>query len=433
ELAGAIKLTGQQGGFRYGLLAAAEEDTHMTGTQGGVSIRVNQDGRDFAIGRLLYEQIAGTARYSLGWIGTEVDHPQVKARTSGLDAHHLTASGKLSTDIQLLHSEVDGIKGEGGFADFKYTPVMGVTHGFKLDYFDPYLDISHLGFLRRNDLRTAQYNFDLNESGLEQSKVQSTSISLNYSENTDGQLVDGYIFGNRFWEFHNNARFGVDLLHFPGQWDDRTSEGNGSFRIRDRWETGFFWGNDRSLPVSVEASTFFGQHEIEGNTRGYRFGVTWRPSDRLSMIISLGYENKKGWLIHTFDRELTTYNAEYWKPKMEIDFFLSARQQFRITAQWVGIKAVEDKRWEIPLAGNDLSEVAKDPLALGRDFTISRLTFQARYRWEIAPLSDLFVVYTRGSDVGSTPGETFDTLLSDAWTHRLVDVLVVKLRYRLGS
>jgi len=116
-----------------------------------------------------------------------------------------------------------------------------------------------------------------------------------------------------------------------------------------------------------------------------------------------------------------------------MDLFLSARQQFRLTAQWAGIKANEHERWQVPAADGSLQFVGTDPLAAKRDFTISRLTFQARYRWELAPLSDLFVVYTRGSDVNSMPDTGFSELLDKAWTDRLVDVFVVKLRYRLGS
>jgi len=67
------------------------------------------------------------------------------------------------------------------------------------------------------------------------------------------------------------------------------------------------------------------------------------------------------------------------------------------------------------------------------DFGISQLSVQFRYRWEIAPLSDLFVVYTRGSNLPSTPDEDFGSLLRDAWTNEIVDVFVVKLRYRLGN
>jgi hypothetical protein len=42
-------------------------------------------------------------------------------------------------------------------------------------------------------------------------------------------------------------------------------------------------------------------------------------------------------------------------------------------------------------------------------------------------------VYTRG---GNLPGSAFDDysgMLSEAWSEPVVDTLVVKLRYRLGS
>ena len=116
-----------------------------------------------------------------------------------------------------------------------------------------------------------------------------------------------------------------------------------------------------------------------------------------------------------------------------MDLFLTAKQQFRITAQWAGIKAFEDKRWQVPLGDGSLDQVTRDPVDDLRDFSISRLTFQARYRWELAPLSDLFVVYTRGSNLGSRPDDGFGDLLRDSWTDRLVDVFVVKLRYRMGG
>jgi len=45
----------------------------------------------------------------------------------------------------------------------------------------------------------------------------------------------------------------------------------------------------------------------------------------------------------------------------------------------------------------------------------------------------LFVVYTRGSDVDSRPNDGFEELARSSWTERLVDILVVKLRYRLGN
>jgi hypothetical protein len=75
----------------------------------------------------------------------------------------------------------------------------------------------------------------------------------------------------------------------------------------------------------------------------------------------------------------------------------------------------------------------KDPLDDVDDFTISRLTAQLRYRWQLGPLSDLFVVYTRGSNLPNRTSEDFEDLFTDALSDPIVDVLVVKLRYRFGS
>jgi hypothetical protein len=73
------------------------------------------------------------------------------------------------------------------------------------------------------------------------------------------------------------------------------------------------------------------------------------------------------------------------------------------------------------------------PNAKSDDFIISRMTFQARYRWEIAPLSDLFVVYTRGANVPNTMFDEYGGMFMEAWNEPIVDTLVVKLRYRIGS
>ena len=67
-----------------------------------------------------------------------------------------------------------------------------------------------------------------------------------------------------------------------------------------------------------------------------------------------------------------------------------------------------------------------------QDFRVSALNFQARYRWQIAPLSDLFVVYTRNADESPARGG-FKRLFKDAWNNPSGDQLTIKLRYRLGK
>ena len=61
------------------------------------------------------------------------------------------------------------------------------------------------------------------------------------------------------------------------------------------------------------------------------------------------------------------------------------------------------------------------------------MTFQARYRWEIAPLSDLFLVYTRGSNLPRDSFDSYPDLIEQTWNQPIVDTFAFRLRYRFGS
>ncbi len=433
ELEAAFKVTGQSGKFRYGSLVAIEDDTNLRGTVDDIATHVVQDGRNFGVARFLYEDATGGGRRSLGWISTVVAHPQEDAVTHGLDAHYLSTDGRYNVDLQVIASDVDDVTGAGGFIDFSYAPSQGRKHEIAFDYFDEDLDINDFGFLRRNDAIGARYSYEISESDLPDMKSRFTRFFATQEYNTDGKVVRSGLFSFRERLFENNSIFFTELNYFPKRWDDTNSDGNGSFKVHDRWQTGGFWENDQARKLSLSFGLFYTDEEIGGHSFEYESQFTWRPTDRFSLIFGLVYETRDGWLLHHKDRAFTTFDAAIWRPRIEGDFFISARQQFRVTAQWVGIKADEQDRWLVPAGDGELNRTTRIAGSKVRDFSISRLVFQARYRWEIAPLSDLFVVYTRGSDVPSDPSSHFDNLLSESWTNPAVDVLVVKLRYRLGS
>ena len=101
--------------------------------------------------------------------------------------------------------------------------------------------------------------------------------------------------------------------------------------------------------------------------------------------------------------------------------------------QWNSLKAFEDRFWHVDPEKLQRLRPVTNPDNERGDFVISRLTFQARYRWEIAPLSDLFIVYTRGSNLPGNSFFTFQDLFEQAWNDRIVDSFAIKLRYRFGS
>lgn len=433
ELLGAVKFTGQQGKLRYGVLAAFEDDSKFEATRNGLNYHAEQDGRNFGIARVVYEDTSSGSRRAIGWMSTLVSHPLSDAVVHGFDAHYLSPNKQWLWDLQLMRSDVAKVTGNGGFIDAKFIPRRGITHSVSFDYLDDELDITDLGFIRRNDSINFRYGYGRNESNFTRLKNRQLSFVLSQEYNTAGRVVRSGLFTRTSWTLRNNSRFSTSVNYFPERWDDRNSGGNGSFRIKDRWILDLGWSSDSAKKIRFRFEVGAQQEELHGWSSDTSVRVTLRPNDRFSLMADIKYLDRNQWLLHWTERDFTTYKAEFWQPLVEMDLFLTAKQQIRLTAQWAGIKAFQQKFYEVPLREGDLVPVAIAPGSFNRDFSISRLTFQARYRWEIAPLSDLFVVYTRGSNVPSTPSEDFSDLLRDAWTDKIVDIFVVKLRYRLGN
>ena len=116
-----------------------------------------------------------------------------------------------------------------------------------------------------------------------------------------------------------------------------------------------------------------------------------------------------------------------------MNFIISYKQQLSLKFQWIGIDANESYFWSSDKGARDLVPRFKDLSDPTNDFTVSRLTAQVRYRWEIGPLSDLFFVYTRGSNLPNRVNDEFWPLFQDAIDEPIIDVFTMKLRYRFGS
>ena len=446
DLLGAVKLTGQNGPIRYGVLSAFEDEIRLPGTLNtgpdtGNPVRVEGDGRNFGVARLLYET-TGAGRQSIGYLGTMVQYEDYDALVHGVDAHWLSPNGLWQIDTQLMHSDVDEETGNGGLVDVKYKPKQGVEHVLTLDYLEDTLNVRDLGFIRRNDSQNVIYRYNYTTGrGLKRLRAKSRSVVLSNEWNTDGRHVRaGYFFRNS-WTFKNRHQIRTEFDYFPARWDDRNSFGNGDFRVEDRFVAEVAFGTDTSKPISFSALVGMRQEELSDWTLRTALGMTFKPNDRFSIDLDVNYFDREGWLLHqkSFgrddplqDRNMTTFSAQELQPRIAMDLFLSAKQQLRLTMQWAGINAEEQEFYAIPLAEGDLVRVLRAPGDTRNDFTVSRLTAQLRYRWEIGPLSDLFVVYIRGSNVPDRIDDSFNSLFADAIDEPIVDLFVIKLRYRFG-
>jgi len=437
ELIGAVKLTGQSGNWRYGTLLASETESQIAGTlDDGTQVTlnaVNAVGRDFSIARLLYEDTSSGGRRAIGWMGTNLSHPTIDATAHAVDMHYFSADNRFVIDTQIMHSNVDGKTGNGFLGDVAFRPRRGLQHGLRATYIDDTLDINELGFLTRNDQMNLDYNMFNIESDVPGLRQRTTSLFISNQWNTDGEPVRLGLFLNRGYNTLNNNTYDVSLRYFPERIDDRLGRGTGDFKVEGRYGLNLGFRTNPADKLAFNFDLNLDQDELGPARTGASARFTWRPNDRFSSDLRLDYTDREALLVHKGSGSYTSFESHQWAPRLEMNYFLNAWQQLRFTLQWTALKAFEDRFWQVDSQNLDFLQ----PVAKSDDdsdnFTISRLTFQARYRWEIAPLSDLFVVYTRGSNLPTDSFETFQDLLVQSWTDTIVDTLAIKLRYRFCS
>ena len=425
----ALKATGQIGAVRYGVLTAIEDTTEFAADDG---LTYYQDGRDFGVVRLLYEDSHGAAYRGIGWVSSLVAHPESDAVVHGADFHYLTTSGDWNFNGQIIHSSSDDNgSGNGALGDVSYSPTQGIKHTLRLSSLDDKVDVNDFGYQQRNDVDDIQYNLEWIKSGLKRIRNFRLAPFFRYEVNGEGYKTNnGYgLTGNAI--LNNLGNVGTFLGYFPARYDDRNSFDNGTFRIDRRIFFDLSYRTDDSRPVSLFGKIGHRGESLGGRSIESEIGMVWRPLYNLNLEMKVKYNDRDGWLLHQEDNNFTTFVADQWQPEFRLEFFPSSSQQLRMTLQWVGIEAVEDEFFTLP-ADSTLLVPGPKPPGPSDNFSVSQLNFQVRYRWQIAPLSDLYIVYTKG-DSSRTDLTGFDEMFRDSWNNPIGDQLVVKLRYRIGS
>jgi len=432
ELAAAAKVTGQSGRLRYGVMAAFEDDFKFDAEFEGDPIHLQGNPSDYGVARILYEDAPGGSYKALGYISTAMLNDSRKARTHGIDAHYLSAGGKLTFDGQLFLSDIeDEETGQGGFLDFEYNFRKGVTQRLGIEWADDHVNINDMGFLGRKSYRQIRSAHSRINSDLSWARQNEFDLRGFIQKNTDGRLSGAGLFlGNRI-TLHKLHQLTIRLSFMPESYDDLNSFGNGTYRIEEKSSLEFSYDSDGSKSISYGIGLGVQEENLGDDTLVSRLSFSWRPDDRFALNFQVRHFKRKGWLLHQEDRNMTAFDAEQWTPSVSAEYFISARQQLKFSLQWVGIKAREREFYRVPDESGDLIEVVK-PAGPTDSFSLSQMALQLRYRWEIAPLSDVFVVYTRQVDQGSRL-KSFSESFSDGYDNPVLNALVFKIRYRFGS
>ena len=433
DLAGAAKLTGQTGALRYGVLTAAEKDSRFHGTYSdGTDVTVTQDGRDFGVARVLYEKTTGGYR-GIGFLTTKLQHPSHTAATHGVDLQFMTESGQLQIESQLVMSDVQGQpRGFGGFVDTRYQPTQNMSHELIYENFDDKVDLNDLGFLGRNDYQNVRYRFRYRDNEPKRFRETYTRIGLDQSWNSNGEIFSRQIEGQYEITFENLTRFRIELEYKPETIDDQNSFGNGSFTQVREVDLDWRYQSDSSKQFYYVLRGSLQTDYLDGLNRSLSASLVLRPSGRFSSFFSIGGVQRDAWLLFRGNRRFVLYETKFWYPSIGIDLFINAHQQFRFDLQWSGMKAYGDRVLILPETGPDLvkSELPPEP---SDDFAISRLNLQLRYHWVLAPMSDLFFVYTKNASLPNPIHLGFGEIFRETLGHATSEQIAFKVRYHLGA
>jgi len=432
KLLGAAKFTGTIGDFRYGVLSAFEDDVEWFATDNaGTEVNIDASGRDFGVARVVYE--AGTTnRYSIGYIGTHTGGPLYNAQVHGLDAHYSSGNGRWITDLQLMQSDVDERTGTGALVDILFAASPTRQHKIELEYFDDEIDLNDLGFQRRNAYSGAQYVFRY-ANAQKRGFMESTrgTVALRQHYNDHGQVIDSGIYWRNKLALPKRNTLRTSFGFMPRRWEDLDSRGNGAYRVGERLWWSLSWSTDASKMFSYTFGASGEQENLGDWTDGLNAAVTIRPSDRIYADIEVDYKRRDGWVVYQGGRNFGSFHGADWQPSIKLNWFMAPQHQLRLMLQWAGVRADERGFFRIPEGGGSL--IPAERSLDSHDFTVSLLTTQLRYRWEIAPLTDFFLVYNRGNALPNQVKKPIADLFQDAFQDPIVDSLVAKFRYRFGS
>ncbi len=431
DLLGAGKITGSTDNWRYGVLAAFEDDVEWRARDvNDEAVLLTGQGRDFAVARVQY---TGTENTSWGYMGTYMTGSEFDASVHSLDAHLTAGGGVLNADAQFIMSDRDGIEGYGAMFDALYAASPNLRHKFELDIMDENIDFNDLGFLRRNDYVLGRYVLLYNKQKVNKSlsNYRTTLVIKQQHNMEENQVTDSAVLWRSSVVLPGRNSLRVGIGYFPKRYEDIDSRGNGAYRV----EGGGWFESVLSTDAGKKASFSFGLGGAQEHLGDWSYnawaGVTYLPMDQLSLSFDLRYKDRNAWLVHQGGRNFGAFDADEWSPSLDINWFIAPGHELRWNLQWAGIRAEDVGFYEIPLGDGDLITAEREQD--NYDFNISRLTTQLRYRWAIAPLTDFYLVYNRGNFL--RPAGEYDVvdLFDDSFSEPVIDSFVAKLRYRFGN
>jgi hypothetical protein len=367
---------------------------------------------------------------------TQVEHPWLDrdATVVGVD-HNWRPTDKWNIQTRLIGSQIDqggdSTRGSGATVWADYNFGNGWRSQWIVMHFGDNLQINDFGYLSRANLNYAHWQVSRRYTDLPETSAYSSHewrLRVGATDNDHGlalqrqframlqsNLRDG---GNEYMQVNVNS----------AGYDDRILRGNGILRLPPNFNA--FYERSRPRKGNWE---LYGNIGVDnggiGDDRRLGYNAQFKPtyfiSDAFNVFGVLYVESTPQWMVWQHDNLLGTFRERALEIDAGVNWTIGDRQELRVKLQAIGLDARLRQAWRADIDGTPIPSAEHVD-----DFSLRNLGFQVRYRYELAPLSDLYVVYSRGGYLFDEFAQDPASQLRDAFALRDTEQLLVKLSYR---
>ncbi len=417
DITGAVKLNGSFGATKYGVFAAEEAD---------------EVGRTFAALRVVRD----FSSQNLGAMVTHVDRPFLdrEATVAGID-QNWRPTERLSLQTRVIGSQIDQAgetTRDSGFTTWiKYEMDGGWRQEWIGMHFGNDLQINDFGYLARNSTNYGHWELrrrftDLPADSRYSSKEWRWRASSSYNDH--GERLNNQFRVSRQGGVRDGSSEYMQLNVNSAGVSDLLTRGHGSLNVPPSFNAYYEYDRPRKgdWGYEVTANAFTGG--IAGNDKiGFHAEATptYFINDAFSVYAGVYYEHIPAWLVWQQDNLIGEFNEHWLQFNAGLDWIMTDRHELRVKLQAIGLDADLSQGYRVDPRGNAIPTA--EPID---DFSVRNLGFQIRYRYELAPLSYLYVVYGRGGYEQLPISEDTPQLVRDSLELRDDEQLLVKLSYR---
>ena len=348
-------------------------------------------------------------------------------------------SKKLTLYTDILSSEKNNNSGLGLRSQFVYKPTKNSRRSGSIVYFEDDFKLNDFGYLKRSDWFHVGVGTDITKTDFNESSIFEQidfGIDFNYDSDTSGNSNPLNIWQKNEMRFKDRSRFELMFgLKSSGKNTTITRKNDlypfvkvkNNISITGDFEAQNFnfWTYD--WRVSFDKGDKYDTWDSKGYSKRF-FKVAGKifPNDNLTIKTEIRIKKEKEWLNWIDQNNLATFDLKQKIISIDLNWYNSTKHEIRLKSQFIALEA-ENPRSLVSNYAGYLSQGSSEV----KPFTNGVASFQVRYKYEIAPLSYLYVVYSKGGSVyDEDDDKNTSQIFKDPWEEASDEVLSIKLRLK---